>query len=88
MEKIADKFGYSKSDSMGHLEASISILKETLASGEEVKISGFGKFEVKQKKARRGRNPQTAEAITIGARQIVSFKPSNMVKAKINGENP
>lgn len=52
------------------LELVLSIMKDTLEAGEDVKISGFGKFEVKQMKDRKGRNPQTAEAITIEARKI------------------
>jgi len=66
------------------LEAVFSIMKTTLESGEHLKISGFGTFEIKQKKDRRGRNPQTGEAIIIEARRILSFKPSSILKTAIN----
>jgi integration host factor subunit alpha len=66
------------------MEAVFSILKKTLEAGEKIKIAGFGNFEVKQKKDRRGRNPQTGETITIEARQILTFKPSNLLRNAIN----
>jgi integration host factor subunit alpha len=64
----------------------LGIMKDTLESAEEVKIAGFGKFEVKRKSERRGRNPQTGEDITIDPRRIVTFKPSGMLKRRINPE--
>jgi integration host factor subunit alpha len=66
------------------LESVLSIMKETLESGEKLKIAGFGSFEVKQKKDRRGRNPQTGESITIEARRILTFKPSDVLRNAIN----
>jgi integration host factor subunit alpha len=66
------------------LESVLSIMKQTLESGEKLKIAGFGNFEVKQKNGRRGRNPQTGETITIGARKILTFKPSNILRSAIN----
>jgi integration host factor subunit alpha len=66
------------------LESVLSLIKTTLETGEDVKISGFGKFEVKQKKDRIGRNPQTCETITIEARRILSFKPSGKLRTAIN----
>ena len=59
-------------------------MKATLESGETLKISGFGSFVVKQKADRRGRNPQTGEAITIKSRRILTFKPSTVLKSSIN----
>jgi len=64
IERIHTKLGFSRKDSAELTETIFTILKETLESGEDAKISGFGKFEVKQKKDRRGRNPQTGESIT------------------------
>lgn len=52
--------------------------------GEKIKITGFGNFEIKQKADRRGRNPQTGETITIEARRILAFKPSNILKQAVN----
>jgi integration host factor subunit alpha len=76
--------GFTKDESADMLETVISIIKNTLESGEKLKISGFSKFEVKQKKDRRGRNPQTGEEITIIARRIVTFKPSTLLRQAVN----
>jgi integration host factor subunit alpha len=84
VENIQAGIGLSKKESAEMMEAVFSIMKETLESGETLKISGFGSFIVKQKKDRRGRNPQTGETITIEARRILSFKPSNLLKQAIN----
>lgn len=83
-ERIHLKSGLQKNESIALLESVLSIMKETLESGENLKIAGFGKFEVKKKKDRVGRNPQTGESITIEARQILTFKPSALLKKKIN----
>ena len=84
IEKVADDFKVTKRDAQSMVESVFSILKETLESGEDVKISGFGKFEVKQKNDRRGRNPQTGEAITIAARKVLTFKPSAVLRDGVN----
>lgn len=84
VERIADDFKVTKRDAHAMVESVFSILKETLKSGEDVKISGFGKFEVKQKNDRRGRNPQTGEAITIAARKVLTFKPSMVLRDGVN----
>jgi len=83
-EKIHTKLGLSKKDSQDLLESVLTIMKETLESGEKIKVAGFGNFDVKQKKDRRGRNPQTGDAITIEARQVLTFKPSAVLKQAIN----
>ena len=84
VEKIRTELDFSKKDSADMLETVLSIMKATLVAGEDIKISGFGKFEVKQKKDRKGRNPHTGEAITIEARRILNFKPSMLLKQAIN----
>jgi integration host factor subunit alpha len=84
-ERIHTKLGFTKKESAELLEGVFAILKKTLSSGEKIKIAGFGNFEIKQKADRRGRNPQTGEAITIEARRILTFKPSNVLREKING---
>jgi integration host factor subunit alpha len=66
------------------VESVFIILKNTLESGEKIKIAGFGNFVVKQKADRRGRNPQTGDTITIAARRILTFKPSQVLKNAIN----
>ena len=82
--KICEKVGYSKKESADMVETVFNILKSTLENGEKIKIAGFGNFEVKQKADRRGRNPQTGEAIMITARRILTFKPSAVLKTSIN----
>lgn len=83
-EKIHTTTGLSRKDSTAMMESVFAIMKESLESGETIKISGFGNFEVKQKEARRGRNPQTGETITIEARKVLTFKPSNLLNKAIN----
>ena len=61
--------------------------KETLAEGEKVKISGFGNFVVREKNARKGRNPQTGEEIRLAARRVLTFKPSLVLKNVLNEDD-
>ena len=86
-ERIAQQCGFTKKESQDLLESVFHIMKNTLESGENLKIVGFGKFEVKQKKDRRGRNPQTGESITIEARRVLTFKPSAILRTSINSEH-
>ena len=80
IERVAEQCGITKKDSIDMVESVFSIIKSTLETGEDIKVSGFGKFEVREKHERRGRNPQTGEAIVIEARRILSFKPSTILK--------
>ena len=82
--RIAEQLGYSRKDASEILESVFRIIKSELESGENLKISGFGNFTVKQKADRRGRNPQTGESITIESRRVLTFKPSSMLKSAIN----
>lgn len=84
VEKIHITTGLSKKDSAAMMESVFAIIKESLEAGETIKISGFGVFEPKQKNARRGRNPHTGEVITIEARKVLTFKPSNLLRDAIN----
>ncbi len=86
VEAVSDRCGFSKKESIDLVENVFSLIKGCLERGEDLKISGFGKFEVKQKKPRRGRNPQTGEALEISARKVLSFKPSQLLRAAVNGE--
>jgi integration host factor subunit alpha len=81
---VSEKMGCKKMEAVDHVESVLSLMKNTLESGEILKISGFGSFIVKQKADRRGRNPQTGETITIEARRILTFKPSNLLRDAIN----
>jgi len=84
VERIQTATGFTKKESADMLETVFSIMKSTLESGEKLKISGFGNFDVKQKADRRGRNPQTGETITIEARRVLTFKPSTLLRQAIN----
>ena len=86
VEKIVNQIGIPKKDSVEIVESVLSIIKSTLEAGEEVKISGFGKFEVKQKNERIGRNPHTGEALMLRPRKIVNFKLSRKLYNQINGD--
>ena len=84
-ERIATGNGFTKLESMDLVESVLEIIKDTLADGEPVKISGFGNLVVKDKHDRKGRNPQTGEEITIDARRVLRFKPSAMLTGALNG---
>jgi len=86
VEKIYEKVGFSKKDSAELVELVFDIIKGTLETGDKIKIAGFGNFVVKEKADRRGRNPQTGQEITITARKILTFKPSQVLKASLNAE--
>src|SRR5512140_3995705 len=66
------------------IEVVFDALKETLERGDKIKISGFGNFQVRQKKARVGRNPQTGKEIEISARRVLTFRPSQVLKTALN----
>src|SRR5215468_8016856 len=76
--------GFSKKEASDLVEAIFETMKETLASGHKIKISGFGNFVVRDKKERPGLNPRTKERIVLGPRRVVRFKPSPVLKALIN----
>ena len=76
--------GITKKESARLVEAVFETMKENLSRGERIKISGFGNFLVRQKKERIGRNPQTGTPITISRRHVLSFKPSQILKAALN----
>lgn len=87
VENVYVKTGFSKKESADIVEMVFDLIKETLESGEKIKIAGFGNFVVKDKSTRRGRNPQTGEEIKISSRRILTFKPSQVLKASINNED-
>lgn len=86
IENVYLKTGFSKKESAEIVETVFDLIKSTLEEGEKIKIAGFGNFVVKEKATRRGRNPQTGEEIEITSRRILTFKPSQVLKAAINGE--
>ena len=85
-ESIRNGLGLPKSKSFELLTSLLEIMKATLESGEDILISGFGKFCVKDKKDRRGRNPSTGEDMMLEARRVVTFKCSRPLKQKLNGK--
>jgi integration host factor subunit alpha len=85
IEEIRTKNGLSKNKSIETLETLLGIIKQTLASGEDVRVSGFGKFCVKEKAERKGRNPATGGDMMLAPRKVVTFKCSGKLREKING---
>lgn len=84
--EVFDSTELSRKDARQAVEKLMDILKRTLAEEKDILISGFGKFVVKRKRARRGRNPQTKESLELRARKVVVFKNSGILRKKINGE--
>jgi integration host factor subunit alpha len=87
VEHIYKRVGFSKKESAELVEKVFQIIKETLSAGEKVKVSGFGNFVVREKNARKGRNPQTGEEIRLDARRVLTFKPSLVLKNALNGDD-
>lgn len=87
VERVYQKLGFSKKEASELVELVFNSLKNTLQEGEKVKISGFGNFIVRDKKERVGRNPQTGDQIKISARRVLTFRPSQVLKAILNGED-
>jgi integration host factor subunit alpha len=84
IENIYEKVGFSKKEVSKIVESVFDIIKETLEHEDKIKISGFGNFVIRKKRARRGRNPQTGGDIEISPRRILTFKPSQVMKAGLN----
>ena len=86
VDSIHDHCGCSKTQSIALMESILEKIKMTLESGEDVLFSGFGKFCVKEKKERRGRNPQTGNDLMLGSRRVVIFQCSSVLRDRINGK--
>ncbi len=84
VETIYERVGFSKKESAELVETVFDVIKEALVNGEKVKFSGFGNFVVREKNARKGRNPQTGEEIQLEARRVLTFKPSLVLKTALN----
>ncbi len=84
VNKLYESEVLTKAEAVEAVEAVLEIVKQTLENGENVLISGFGKFTVKDKRARRGRNPHTGEDLILSPRRVVTFKPSGVLRNKIN----
>jgi len=83
VELVCERVNCSKKEAEAAVEEVFAMLRECLSRGEKVKISGFGSFAVNNKRARRGRNPQTGAALTISSRRVLSFRPSEILKERI-----
>jgi len=85
---ICEKMGWALKESTEIVEQVFDIMKETLESGEKIKISGFGNFNVRTKRPRKGRNPKSGEEMVISGRKVVTFKPSSILRKLLNQEVP
>ncbi len=84
IESVYERIGFSKKEAAEAVEIVFETMKSTLAAGEKIKVSGFGNFVVRGKRARVGRNPQTSAVITISERKVLTFKPSQVLKDALN----
>lgn len=82
---VHERVGLTKKESAQIVESVLDVVRDALEQGENVKLSGFGHFMVRQKHARRGRNPKTGTDITIAPRSVVTFRASPLLKDKLNG---
>ncbi len=85
VHSITNRLGFSEIESFHMLEFILEAIKTALSYGDDVLISGFGRFSVKEKAPRKGRNPQTGEDLPLDARAVVRFRCSEILKRKING---
>jgi integration host factor subunit alpha len=84
VDTVYSKLGLPKNKAVDVVESLLEIMKKSLENGEDVLISGFGKFCVKEKRQRRGRNPQTSREMMLRARRVVTFRCSGVLRDKIN----
>jgi integration host factor subunit alpha len=87
VEAIYEKVGFSKKEVAKIVETIFDLIKENLEKEDKIKISGFGNFVVRKKRARRGRNPQTGDDIEISSRRILTFKPSQVLRGALNSQD-
>ena len=85
IDAVAESNGYTRKKSIETVETVLELIKRSLESGGDVLISGFGKFNVKQKAKRKGRNPATGEDMILTPKRVVTFKCSGILRDKING---
>ena len=87
-ELLFDKLGLNKRESKDMVEAFFEIIQGTLVRGDDVKLSGYGNFNIRRKAPRPGRNPRTGESIPIAARNVVTFHASHKLKGQVQGDTP
>ncbi len=88
VDAVAESNGYTRKKSIETVETVLELIKRSLESGEDVLISGFGKFCVKEKAERKGRNPATGKDLILSPRKVVTFKWSGMLKNILNSKKP
>lgn len=86
-EHLSEKVGLNKRDAKDMVELFFEEVRETLESSEQVKLSGFGNFDLREKAERPGRNPKTGEDIPISARKVVTFRPGQKLKSRVEDGN-
>ena len=84
VSRLQTQLGLTKQESRQAVERLFEVMKDTLANGEDLLISAYGKFSVRQKNARRGRNPQTKDALMLQARKVLVFKASGVLRKRMN----
>lgn len=87
-ENLFEKLGVSKRDAKDLVEAFFEEVRRSLENGEQVKLSGFGNFDLRDKNQRPGRNPKTGEDIPIAARRVVTFRPGQKLKSRVENATP
>ena len=87
-EHLFTQLGMSKREAKDRVEAIFEEIRQALERGEQVKISGFGNFDLREKNQRPGRNPKTGEDIPISARRVVTFRPGQKLKARVENVEP
>ena len=87
VDAVSSELGFSKRQSINIVDSLLEIIKGSLASGDDVLVSGFGKFCIKEKNARKGRNPATGSDMMLAPRKVVTFKCSGKLREKINNGN-
>ena len=83
IEYLSDKYQLSKHDTKNVVENFLEEIRSSLESGHDVKLSGFGNFELRNKASRPGRNPKTGDVVPVSARRVVTFKPGQKLRARV-----
>lgn len=83
IEYLSDKYHLSKQDTKNVVENFLEEIRLSLESGQDVKLSGFGNFELRDKSSRPGRNPKTGDVVAVSARRVVTFKPGQKLRARV-----
>ncbi len=84
-ERLFEQLGFNKRESKQLVESFFEEIRSSLEKGEQVKLSGFGNFDLRDKNQRPGRNPKTGEEIPISARRVVTFRPGQKLKSRVDG---